>query len=181
MSAPQYNEPAWIAKRDQHLALPDNDRCIVCGESYGVDVHHRLYRTETLPWPECIGHTEHPDDLVTLCRTHHRQLHDEFRLVQMTDIEMTRLSRELAEFVARLKATVPTPVTLESWSEWFIMRGILQFMERIGAFDAIASSELADWTVADCAERSAEFVQILNAEIACRNVKWRESTRPRPS
>lgn len=174
MSAPQYNEAAWISMRDRHRALPDNDRCIICGESSGVHVHHRLYRTETLPWPACIGHTERPDDLVTLCHAHHRQLHDEFRLARMTEIEMTRLPRELAAYVARLKATVPTPVTLESWSESFITRGIFEFMERIGAFDAIASSELAGWTVAEWGERLDEFVQLLNAEIARRDDKWGE-------
>lgn len=69
MTKEEYNRymssAEWKAKRQERLEI-DKHTCRRCGSSYDVIVHHITYRN--------IGH-EGMEDLVTLCRSCHAELH----------------------------------------------------------------------------------------------------------
>ena len=60
------HSPNWTFKRRQVLAR-DNYRCVVCNTKINLQIHHLTY--------ERFGN-ELLDDLVTLCETHHKQVHE---------------------------------------------------------------------------------------------------------
>lgn len=63
---PKYRTPPWLDMRKVHLrTYPE---CRACGTRDEVVVHHLRYRGRR-------GLSEKPGDLVTLCRTHHNDLH----------------------------------------------------------------------------------------------------------
>ncbi len=59
--------PKWKELREERLKL-DNQRCVQCGAAYPINVHHRRY-------PSVWG-TEKLEDLVTLCDSCHRKVHN---------------------------------------------------------------------------------------------------------
>ena len=74
------NSPKWKAKRQMVLER-DNFRCRKCGTGKNLDVHHITY--------EHLGN-EPLDDLVTLCRCCHEEVHE-------SDINKTKKEQELQE------------------------------------------------------------------------------------
>jgi len=65
-----YLTPAWRRIRQQVLAV-DGGRCVVCGAKEMLQVHHKIERK---PWI-WTAFSEHPMNLITLCRKHHGEAH----------------------------------------------------------------------------------------------------------
>lgn len=62
----KYATEGWRKMRARHLmTYPE---CRVCGDENDVAVHHLRYGAQK-------GTTEQPGDLMTLCRSHHDDLH----------------------------------------------------------------------------------------------------------
>jgi len=59
---------AWQNIRKKILNR-DNNKCVVCGTSSNLDIHHITY--------ERVGN-EDVDDLVTVCRKHHNEIHKKY-------------------------------------------------------------------------------------------------------
>ncbi len=74
---------AWKIMRQRRLSL-DGGKCQVCGSNFELDVHHKTYKR--------LGH-ENMDDLVTLCRPHHRKIHEDSQPDTDED-EIMRILRE---------------------------------------------------------------------------------------
>ena len=67
--AQQLKSPEWKAKRLSILNR-DNHKCTKCGSIKGLHVHHLSYTQGCNAW-------EYPDDnLITLCRSCHKDIHD---------------------------------------------------------------------------------------------------------
>lgn len=79
---PTYEEllhkPEWYAKRNLILER-DSHKCVFCGKTYGLHVHHRYYsqypnHTKVAPW-------NYPDEaLITLCEKCHKTLHQKQKI-----------------------------------------------------------------------------------------------------
>lgn len=65
------NSPAWVQVRKSHLA--NWPVCVVCKTSENLHVHHLRYRGRKR------GEAEEPEDLMTLCKFHHDDLHKKFK------------------------------------------------------------------------------------------------------
>ena len=66
-------DPRWLHKREDILII-DKYKCFMCGCPFNLHVHHLKYTGK--PW-------EAPDDdLVTLCRFHHDEIHSPIRNAQ---------------------------------------------------------------------------------------------------
>ena len=69
----------WLERRQQILTR-DNHRCVRCGSSNQLNVHHRQYHTRTAngqfvePW----NYKSH--NLITLCRSCHQLGHKLFKV-----------------------------------------------------------------------------------------------------
>jgi hypothetical protein len=165
MTASPYSNEPWLSRAAAHRAQPGNDMCVICGRRSQLHVHHRLYRTDVYPYPRCVGRSEQPGDLVTLCWLHHQQLHDWFDACRLTREDLADLPREAAEVVRDLQGAAPAGAVLAEFTDWYIARAIFVRLDELGWFDAIESSELREWTLADSASRPKEFLRILNAEL----------------
>lgn len=71
--------PKWYEKRDE-IIRRDNNRCMNCGSTEGLQVHHRQYHiivktgNYRLPW-------EYPGRyLVTLCEACHKKGHENYKV-----------------------------------------------------------------------------------------------------
>jgi hypothetical protein len=75
------NHPNYIDGRSRYRAICfryHNKKCVICGESRLVDVHH--FDEDTT--------NDEPENLIPLCPTHHRYMHSEYKddiLQQVTD------------------------------------------------------------------------------------------------
>jgi len=66
--AAQLSDPHWKELRDR-IVSRDGGRCVQCGSTDELNVHHSHYREGRAPW-------EYRDsDLFTLCGAHHRKVH----------------------------------------------------------------------------------------------------------
>lgn len=61
------NSDEWRIKRLERLAL-DKFRCVACGRSRALEVHHVTYKR--------LGHEDVRKDLCTLCRPCHEKIHN---------------------------------------------------------------------------------------------------------
>lgn len=71
--------PEWRAKREEIL-IRDNRCCVICKNSYRLQVHHRQYHFVVrenqykLPW-------QYPEHLlITLCESCHKRGHNKFKV-----------------------------------------------------------------------------------------------------
>lgn len=62
--------PAWNAKRKQRLEI-DNHKCQMCGTSEELQIHHITY--------DRLGNEDIHKDIVTLCKSCHRDIHKAYR------------------------------------------------------------------------------------------------------
>lgn len=66
----QLEHPLWLKKR-QIILDRDNHKCMLCGSSENLQVHHTKYSKGKKAW-------EYPNStLVTLCRNCHQKVHDD--------------------------------------------------------------------------------------------------------
>jgi hypothetical protein len=71
---PFYESPEWAAIRLRYFETRP-EACWVCGSTVSVQLHHTSY--------EGFGGQEALSDLVALCDTHHRRVHDYARRVRV--------------------------------------------------------------------------------------------------
>lgn len=67
--------PMWQAKREIVLKR-DKHQCVVCGTDSTLEIHHITYAN--------LGN-ERIDQLVTLCRKHHQEVHDKYGYDRTTE------------------------------------------------------------------------------------------------
>lgn len=60
----------WKRKRQERLQI-DGNRCIMCGRSWNLEVHHIHYRS--------LGHENVLSDLCTLCKSCHQLIHNYYK------------------------------------------------------------------------------------------------------
>lgn len=75
---------SWTACRNLVLER-DGYKCRICGSDKGLEVHHIL--------PRKLGGTDHPENLITLCRKCHLYTfrHNHIRLPKIIPAEQTTL------------------------------------------------------------------------------------------
>ena len=66
--------PEWKAKR-QKILERDGFKCVLCGESNNLHVHHKRYRRDPVTGEKVLPWEYSDDDLITLCDHHHRMIH----------------------------------------------------------------------------------------------------------
>jgi len=75
-------DPKWKSKRKEILKR-DNYKCIICGSSTGLNVHHKQYHFSTRlkkyrePWEYSNKY------LITLCESCHKRGHSKFEVPTM--------------------------------------------------------------------------------------------------
>jgi hypothetical protein len=97
---------AWKIMRQRRLSL-DGGKCQVCGSELDLNIHHKTY--------ERLGH-ENLDDLVTLCRHHHYQVHEDSQLVTVVteEDEIRRLLRDQPPGWEKLYMNAHTPFEFQT-------------------------------------------------------------------
>lgn len=53
----------------QAIKNRDRNKCRICGAYHKLEVHHVISKAH--------GGTDHPDNLITLCRKCHKKIHEE--------------------------------------------------------------------------------------------------------
>ena len=71
----------WWAAMRKCVADRDGGRCLMCGSVYGLEAHHIL--------PRHLGGSDHPRNLMTLCRGCHMAVHE-----NLGDLEQYRREQD---------------------------------------------------------------------------------------
>jgi len=84
------NSVEWFKKREVRRKY-DNNKCLYCGSEERLEVHHCHYET--------LGSECPYDDLITLCRKHHQQVHDyqdryQWYLMEIDHIDAIKLEND---------------------------------------------------------------------------------------
>ena len=88
----QLKQPQWGYKRDIILSR-DKHKCTECGSKKELHVHHKVYYNKTLAW-EYVN-----EDLITLCKSCHRKLHDSVKIERKEFIDNPYFEKEHRELM----------------------------------------------------------------------------------
>lgn len=74
----------WLSKREE-IKARDGFKCVLCGSTDSLEVHHTRYIKSRMPW-------EYPSEsLVTLCKQHHGAIHDDTMRLKAENILLLAL------------------------------------------------------------------------------------------
>ncbi len=157
----RYRSESWQLMRSRHLARPDCDKCLICDATYRIEVHHRRY-----PVTGQIGTTESVDDLITLCRMHHQQLHDLFRLRSLDPSTAPPPPPQVRSLMQALKAW---PEDLASFTDQFVFELLFERLDGSGWMESFAAT---------CGDRTLDEVENeLDQLVDETNQAWIEASR----
>ena len=106
-----YQTDEWKEKSEKRKAI-DHYMCAVCGSDECLQVHHRHYRS--------FGHENVEKDLITLCRKHHAEVHEnkDYIIHGITAAALLLQIDNFDEFFAKF-GIMNSEITKRAVDHWF--------------------------------------------------------------